>query len=177
MDKRINAIELARHLRLMLFDVDGILTDGTLYLGESGEVMKAFNALDGHGLKMLAGSGVEVGLLSSRQSKIVAMRAAELGIDLVCQGAADKSSEFLKMISSRGLSPAQAGYMGDDVIDLPVLTRCGFAASVSGAPEFVRSRAHFVPDAPGGRGAVREVCDFILRAQGKFDAAMMQYLK
>ena len=177
MDTRVKAMELARHICLMLFDVDGILTDGTLYLGESGEVMKAFNALDGHGLKMLAESGVEVGLLSSRRSKIVAMRAAELGIDLVCQGAADKSVEFLKMLNSRGLSPAQAGYMGDDVLDLPVLIRCGFAASVSGAPESVRSRVHFVPEAPGGRGAVREVCDFILRAQGKYDASMMQYLK
>jgi 3-deoxy-D-manno-octulosonate 8-phosphate phosphatase (KDO 8-P phosphatase) len=177
MDTQDKAIELARHIQLMLFDVDGILTDGTLYLGESGEVMKAFNALDGHGLKMLADSGVEVGLLSSRRSKIVAIRAAELGIVLVCQGAADKASEFLKMIGTRGLSPDQTGYMGDDVLDLPVLTRCGFAASVSGAPESVRSRAHFVPKAPGGRGAVREVCDFILRAQGKYDASLKQYLK
>ena len=170
-------IERARRVRLMLFDVDGVLTDGTLYLGEGGEIMKAFNALDGHGMKMLAESGVEVGLLSSRQSRIVANRAAELGIALVRQGAADKASEFGAILAARKIEAAQAGFMGDDVLDLPVLTRCGFAASVSGAPEAVRARAHFLPDSPGGRGAVREVCEFIMRAQNNFDAAMNRYLR
>lgn len=176
MQTRAQAIARAKQVRLMLFDVDGVLTDGTLYLGEGGEIMKAFNALDGHGMKMLAESGIEVGLLSSRQSPIVAMRAKELGIALICQGAADKAGEFNNMLAKRRIPAEQAGYMGDDVLDLPVLTRCGFAASVLGAPESVKAHSHFVPDAPGGRGAVREVCEFILQAQGKFDAAMARYL-
>lgn len=170
-------MERARGISLMLFDVDGVLTDGSLYLGEGGELMKVFNALDGHGMKMLAESGVEVGLLSSRQSKIVALRAAELGITLVCQGAKDKASEFADMLAQRGLRPEQAGFMGDDVLDLPVLLHCGFSASVPGAPESVRSRVHLLPASQGGRGAVREVCEFILRAQNKFDQAMARYLK
>ena len=127
-------------------------------------------------MKMLAESGVEVGLLSSRQSKIVAMRAAELDIKLVCQGAKDKAVEFADMLSKRGIRAEQTGYMGDDVLDLPVLLRCGFAASVAGAPESVKSRIHYLPTAPGGRGAVREVCEFILHAQGTYDAVMARYL-
>ena len=177
MEPMPQAIERARRIRLMLFDVDGVLTDGTLYMGEGGEIMKAFNALDGHGMKMLAESGVEVGLLSSRQSPIVAIRAAELGITLVHQGAADKADEFAAILAGRQIQAAQAGFMGDDVLDLPVLTRCGFAASVPDAPEAVRSRAHFLSGSPGGRGAVREVCEFILRAQNNFDAAMSRYLR
>jgi len=161
----------------MLFDVDGVLTDGTLYLGEDGEIMKAFNAQDGHGMKMLAASGIEVGLLSSRQSRIVAMRAAELGITLVRQGAADKAAEFSAILAERKIDAAQVGFMGDDVLDLPVLTRCGFAASVPQAPEAVRSRVHYLAELPGGGGAAREVCEFILRAQNNFDAAMKRYLR
>lgn len=171
------AIERARRIRLMLFDVDGVLTDGTLYIGEGGESMKAFNVRDGHGMKMLAASGVEVGLLSSRQSRIVAMRAAELGIALVRQGAADKAAEFAAILAERNIEAAQAGFMGDDVLDLPVLTRCGFAASVPEAPQAVKSRAHFLTGLQGGRGAAREVCEFILRAQNNFDAAMNGYLR
>lgn len=174
---KAQVIERARRIRLMLFDVDGVLTDGTLYVGQGGEIMKAFNALDGHGMKMLAESGVEVGLLSSRQSPIVAIRAAELGITLVHQGAADKAVEFAAILAARNIEAPQAGFMGDDVLDLPVLLRCGFAASVPDAPETVRSRVHFLPGSPGGRGAVREVCEFILRAQNNFDAAVQRYLR
>ena len=177
MESPANAIDRARRVRLMLFDVDGILTDGTLYMGEAGEIMKAFNALDGHGMKMLAESGVEVGLLSSRKSRIVATRAAELGISLVRQGASDKASEFAAILAEQGLIAAQAGFMGDDVLDLPVLLRCGFSASVPGAPDTVKSRVHYVASSGGGHGAVREVCEFLLRAQDNFDAAMGRYLR
>jgi len=171
------ASDRARQISLMLFDVDGILTDGTLYMGEQGEVMKAFNALDGHGMKMLAESGVEVGLLSSRKSSIVTVRAAELGIKLVCQGSSDKAVNFAALLDERNMLATQAGYMGDDVLDLPVLTRCGFAASVPNAPEAVRTRVHYTASLSGGRGAVREVCDFIMRAQGRYEAALLRYLK
>ena len=160
-----DAIERAARVRLMLFDVDGVLTDGTLYIGESGELMKAFNVRDGHGLKMLQASGVEVGLLSSRNSSIVIRRAAELGISLVLQGAIDKLAVFRSLLADRGLPAESSGYMGDDLVDLGVMSSCGFSAAVPEAAEAVRARAHYVSQAGGGRGAAREVCDLILAAQ------------
>ena len=161
----------AARVRLMLFDVDGTLTDGTLYIGEGGELMKAFNVRDGHGLKMLQESGVEVGLLSSRRSRMVESRAAELGIRLVVQGVSDKAAALGELIAQRALRPEQCGYMGDDLPDLAVMSMCGFSASVPDAPEAVRARAHYVSAAPGGRGAAREVCELILVAQGRLKQA------
>jgi 3-deoxy-D-manno-octulosonate 8-phosphate phosphatase (KDO 8-P phosphatase) len=130
-----------RELRLMIFDVDGVLTDGTLYLSDSGVEMKAFNVRDGHGLKMLKESGVQVALLSARRSRAVEMRAAELGITLVEQGAADKGASFDALLARVRIPSASAGYMGDDMVDLPVLVRCGFAASVPGHPADVERPA------------------------------------
>jgi 3-deoxy-D-manno-octulosonate 8-phosphate phosphatase (KDO 8-P phosphatase) len=161
-----------RELRLMIFDVDGVLTDGTLYLSDSGAEMKAFNVRDGHGLKMLRESGVELALLSARRSRVVELRAAELGITLVEQGAADKGAAFDALLARMRLSPAAAGYMGDDVVDLPVLVRCGFAASVPEASETVRRRVHHVTRAPGGHGAAREVCELIMQAQDTLERAI-----
>ena len=120
---RDELLERVRRLRLMIFDVDGVLTDGTLYLGDAGVEMKAFNVRDGHGLKMLKDSGVVVGILSARRSRAVDLRAAELGIELVEQGAADKGPAFDRIVSRMGFSPLDAGYMGDDVVDLPVFAR------------------------------------------------------
>lgn len=165
-----------RELRLMIFDVDGVLTDGTLYLGDSGAEMKAFNVRDGHGLKMLKESGVEVALLSARRSRAVELRAAELGIALVEQGAADKGAAFDALLARARFSSAAAGYMGDDVVDLPVLVRCGFAASVPEAPDTVRRRVHHVTRAPGGRGAAREVCELIMQAQDTLERAIARNL-
>jgi 3-deoxy-D-manno-octulosonate 8-phosphate phosphatase (KDO 8-P phosphatase) len=170
-----DAAERARRVKLMIFDVDGVLTDGTLYVNESGAEMKAFNAHDGHGLKMLMDSGVEVALLSGRRSRTVELRAAELGIATVEQGAADKRVTFERLLATRGISPASAGCMGDDLPDLPVLMRCGFAATVPSAPEALRSRAHYVTRANGGRGAAREICELIMQAQNTFDAAIARY--
>lgn len=169
-------VERARRLQLMLFDVDGILTDGRLYFGPAGEIMKAFHVRDGHGLKMLAESGVEIGLLTTRSSRMVDVRAAELGITLVHQGEGDKRAAFERLLAQRGLSLPQAGYMGDDVMDLPVLIRCGFAATVPDAPEAVRSRVQYVSSATGGQGAVREVCELLLAARGNLESALGAYL-
>jgi len=171
-----DAAARARRLRLMVFDVDGVLTDGSLYLSDSGAEMKAFHTLDGHGIKMLRESGVTVGLLTARRSRVVELRAEELGIDLVHQGAGDKARAFEAMIAGRGLAAAAAGYMGDDLVDLPVLVRCGFAATVASAPEAVRSRAHYVARAEAGRGAAREVCEFIMRSQDTLERAIAGYL-
>ena len=170
------ALERARGVRLMIFDVDGVLTDGTLLYGPGGEELKAFHAHDGHGLKMLAASGVACALLSGRRSAAVAQRAAELGIEDVLQGFEDKLGAFQELLKSRNLKPEQTGYMGDELVDLPVLTRCGFACAPREAPEAVRARVHYVAAAPAGRGAAREVCELVLRAQRKFEQALGKYL-
>jgi len=160
----------------MIFDVDGVLTDGTLLYGPSGEELKAFSAHDGHGIKMLAASGVACALLSGRQSAAVATRAAELGIATVLQGIEDKLAVFQELVKKKGLRPEQTGFMGDELVDLPVLMRCGLACAPREAPEAVRRRVHYVAAAAAGRGAVREVCELVMRAQRTFDAALGKYL-
>jgi 3-deoxy-D-manno-octulosonate 8-phosphate phosphatase (KDO 8-P phosphatase) len=172
-----DALERARRIRLMIFDVDGVLTDGTLWYGPAGEEWKAFHAFDGHGLKMLAGSGVACALLSGRRSPAVAARAAELGIADVLQGIDDKLAAFNEILKGKKLSAEQSGFMGDELVDLPVLTRCGFACAPGEAPAAVRSRVHYVAAAAAGRGAVREVCEVVMRAQGKLDQALQGYLR
>ncbi len=169
--------ERARRLRLMVFDVDGVLTDGTLWYGPSGEALKAFHAFDGHGLKLLAASGIACALLSGRESAAVAARAAELGIADVLQGIDDKLAAFQVLLRQKKLDPQQAGFMGDELVDLPVLTRCGLACAPREAPEAVRSRAHYVAVAPAGRGAAREVCELVMRAQGSLERAIQKYLR
>ena len=169
-------LERMRRVKLMIFDVNGVLTDGTLYYGDNGAELKAFNARDGHGIKMLQESGVEVAILSARRARAVDVRAAELGITLVEQGIADKGRAFDSLIVRAHALPESAGYMGDDLMDLPVLCRCGFAASVPEAPDSVRERVHHVTRAPGGRGAVREVCELIMRAQNTLAQAIARQL-
>jgi 3-deoxy-D-manno-octulosonate 8-phosphate phosphatase (KDO 8-P phosphatase) len=171
-----DALERARPLRLMAFDVDGVLTDGTLYYTDEGAELKAFHTLDGLGLKMLQAAGVELALISGRRSNAVAARAANLGVARLFQDVADKLSVFERIRGELGLEARACGFMGDDLPDLPVLTRCGFAATVPEAPDAVRACAHYVSRTPGGRGAAREVCDLILRAQGALDAAVARYL-
>jgi 3-deoxy-D-manno-octulosonate 8-phosphate phosphatase (KDO 8-P phosphatase) len=173
---RKQLIDRMRRVRLMVFDVDGVLTDGTLYYGDAGAELKAFNARDGHGLKMLKESGVEVAILSSRRSRAVDVRAAELGISLVEQGVSDKGRVFEDLVSRAQTSAEATGYMGDDLVDLPVLARCGFAVSVPEAPRPVRQRVHHVTRAAGGRGAVREVCELIMHAQDTLDEAIARHL-
>lgn len=173
---QISAAERARNLRLMAFDVDGVLTDGTLFVAAGGEEFKAFNILDGHGIRMLRASGMQLAILSGRDSAAVTRRAQELGIEHVQQGIAEKLPAFEALCARSGVKADQCGFVGDDYPDLPVLLRCGFAASVPGAPEAVRSRVHYVTRAAGGRGAVREVCEFVLDAQGKLDVALGKYL-
>ncbi len=171
-----DAFARAARVRLMIFDVDGILTDGSLHYGPDGEVVKTFNVLDGHGIKLLQASGVAAAIISARKSDTVARRAADLGILHLRQGVHDKRATFEQLLAQTGIEAAACGFIGDDVIDLPVLLRAGFAASVpNGHPE-VRARAHYITQAAGGRGAVRELCDFLLRAQGNYEAALAPYL-
>ena len=170
------ALERARRIRLMIFDVDGVLTDGVLWYGPGGEEWKAFHAFDGHGIKMLAASGVACAILSGRRSPAVAARAAELGIRDVLQGIDEKLGAFQALMKQHALAPEHAGYMGDELVDLPVLTRCGLACAPREAPEAVRSRVHYVAAAAAGRGAAREVCELVMRAQGTLDRALQGYL-
>jgi 3-deoxy-D-manno-octulosonate 8-phosphate phosphatase (KDO 8-P phosphatase) len=165
----------ARLVRLAIFDVDGVLTDGTVHLTARGEEMKAFNILDGLGLKMLAGSGVQLALLSGRKSPIVSLRARELGIVHVLQGIDDKLAAYRKLVAKLRLSAVQTAFMGDDLPDLPVLRRCGFALSVPNAPQLVREHAHYVTGAAGGRGAVREACELLMQAQGTLEPLLEAY--
>ena len=171
-----DALRRAKPLKLMIFDVDGVMTDGTLYFSARGEELKAFNIQDGLGIKLLRQSGVEVAIVSGRSSRAVALRAANLGIAHVFQGVEDKRAAYATLQKRLRVSDAQAGCMGDDLPDLPLMIRCGFAASVPAAPKSVRGRAHYVSRAQGGRGAVREVCELILRAQGTLKRAIDGHL-
>jgi 3-deoxy-D-manno-octulosonate 8-phosphate phosphatase (KDO 8-P phosphatase) len=157
----------ARLIHAAVFDVDGVMTDGRIYLGESGEEMKAFNVADGYGLRMLLEAGIEVAILSGRRARCVERRAAELGIRHVVQGAGDKLPAFLQLLDRLRLTARAAAYMGDDVPDLPVLQACGLAITVPDAPLRVRRVAQHIVTRRGGEGAVREACEFLLRLRAR----------
>lgn len=159
--------ESARAVRLAIFDVDGVLTDGTLYIGAQGETFKAFNILDGHGLRMLQAAGVATAILSGRESAAVRRRAGELAITEVIEGADDKVAAFEGLIAKLGVDARGCAFMGDDLPDLAVMQRCGLAVAVANAVDEVKAAAHYVTRASGGHGAVRELCDLLLRARGQ----------
>ena len=159
--------ERARRLRLAIFDVDGVMTDGTLYIGAQGELFKAFNILDGHGVKMLQAGGIATAIISGRASEAVSRRAAELGIAHVVQGCADKLAAFEKLRGELGVPAEACAFVGDDLPDLAVMQRCGLAVAVANAVEGVKRAAHYVTRAHGGRGAVREFSELVLAARGQ----------
>ncbi len=169
--------ERARAIRLAVFDVDGVLTDGRLYYSDSGEEMKAFHTLDGHGMKMLKASGVELAIISGRRSRSLELRAANLGVTLLYQGVEDKLAAFRDLLGKLRLEPAAAACMGDDVVDLPVMRNCGLAIAVAEAPLLVKRHAHYVTTRPAGRGAVREACELLMLAQGTLSSQLESYLK
>lgn len=164
-----------RPVKLLVLDVDGVMTDGSIIYTDEGVEIKAFNVRDGHGIKMLKRAGIDTAIITARSSKVVAHRAANLGIELVIQGAIDKAAAFDDLLAKTKLHPNQTAYAGDDVIDLPVMRRAGFSVAVADAVKEVRLSAHYVTTAPGGRGAVREMAELILKAQGKWEEAMRRY--
>ncbi|WP_034296000.1 HAD family hydrolase [Herbaspirillum sp. RV1423] len=171
------AIAKAAQVRLMIFDVDGVLTDGGLYYGADGEPVKRFNALDGHGIKMLQQyGGVATAIITARQSPIVLRRARDLGIAHVFQGVHDKRVAFAQLLEQTGVAACACGYLGDDVIDLPVMTKVGFTACVANGHHDVRQRVDYITEGCGGNGAAREICDFILTVQGHYETALAGYL-
>jgi len=162
-------------IRLVIFDVDGVLTDGSLYLGEKGEEYKAFYSRDGLGMKMLQDSGVKIAIITARNSPVVAHRMQALGIQQVLQGQADKLAAFQRLIAQLQLSCEQVAYVGDDINDIPVLIQVGLAIAVADAHFLTVTYAHWQTQAVGGRGAVREVCELIMEAQGTLLTQFNQY--
>ena len=168
----LTATERASRVKLMIFDVDGVLTDGSLLFTAQGDYMKSFNSMDGHGLKLLGEAGIRTAIITGRRSDIVLARAQELRISHIYQGVADKVAAFGELMREANVTAEQCGYMGDDWPDLGVLTRCGFAAAPANAHPDVIARAHWVSEARGGQGAAREVCDTLLRAQHRYEALL-----
>lgn len=164
-------------IKLLLLDVDGVLTDGRITYDSEGGESKSFDVKDGHGLKLLQRAGIRVGIITGRQSAIVARRAEELGIELVYQGAKDKSLPFNEIMQKLALAPEEIAYVGDDIVDLPVMRKVGFAATVADAVDDVKPFADMVTKLPGGRGAVREICEFILKESGRWPAVTHHYFE
>ena len=167
----------AKLIRMVAFDVDGVMTDGGLYYSDSGEEFKRFNSLDGHGLKMLRASGVEIALITGRTSRCVAARAENLGIVHVYQGVENKLETMVDLLNKLKLPRDAAAYMGDDVVDLTVMRHVGMAITVPDAPLLVREHSHYITQHNGGQGAVRETCEMIMSAQGTLDKQLYPYLQ
>ena len=165
-----------KNIRLIAFDVDGILTDGGLYITDSGEEFKRFNSLDGHGLKMLKASGVELAIITGRTSRCVELRAKNLGITRLYQCVEHKWGAMQSLLAELKLAPDAAGFMGDDVVDLPVMRRVGLSITVPNSPQLVRDHAHYLTQREGGHGAVRETCELIMSAQGTLENQLAVYL-
>ncbi|WP_265947694.1 KdsC family phosphatase [Dechloromonas sp. A34] len=166
----------ATRIKLVAFDIDGVMTDGGLHYTDDGGELKTFNVQDGLGLKFMQRAGIELAIVTGRTSGVVAARAADLGIEHVYQGVANKRAAVAGLLEKLGLHWHDCAFMGDDVIDLPVMTQCGLAIAPANARPIVKEYAHAITDAAGGHGAVREAIEFILVAQGKLDAAFAPYL-
>lgn len=171
-----DVIARAAKVRLLIFDVDGVLTDGSLYFGHDGREYKVFHSRDGLGMKMLRDCGVEIGVITARSSQAVAHRAANLGLEHVYQGHLEKSVAYAHLVAKLGLRHDEVSYVGDDVVDLPVMIQVGLAIAVADAHAEVIARAHWRTSHPGGRGAARDACELIMKARGAWDTAIAKYL-
>jgi 3-deoxy-D-manno-octulosonate 8-phosphate phosphatase (KDO 8-P phosphatase) len=169
-------LDKARKIELVIFDVDGVMTDGSLFMGDDGQEYKAFNSLDGHGMRMLQEGGINAAVITGRQSKVVEHRMHDLGISRVYQGYRDKIPAFEALMKDVGLTTEQVAYVGDDVVDLPIMTRVGFAIAVQDAHPYVKKHAHWITQNNGGQGAVRDVCELILEARGLLSQTLESYL-
>ncbi len=167
----------AKLIRLALFDVDGVLTDGSLYIDPKGEECKVFNIRDGHGIHMLLHYGIEVGVITGRSSKALEFRMQELQVQHVHQNCKDKFPVFQKLLTKLGLNKQQIAFVGDDIVDLQIMPHCGLAIAVANAHTFVKQHSHWQTSTKGGQGAVREVCELLLDAQGLLDKALSYNLR
>jgi len=166
----------AANIKLVAFDIDGVMTDGGLHYTDDGHELKTFNVQDGLGVVLLRRAGIKVAIITGRTSNVVNCRAKDLGVEHVFHGVGDKGAVSAQLLEQLGLQWSELAFMGDDLIDLPAMTRCGLAIAPANARPVVKERAHMVTDASGGKGAVREAIEFILAAQGKLDAAFAPYL-
>ncbi len=169
--------ERAKSIRLALFDVDGVLTDGNIYIDSNGAELKVFNTHDGHGIRMLQHNGIEVGVITGRRSKALEYRMQDLEIKHVYQGCKDKFIVFQELLSKLNLDAQQTAFVGDDIVDLQIMSRCGLAIAVANAHTFVKQHAHWETSARGGQGAVREVCELLLDAQDLLNKALAYNLR
>ncbi len=168
-------VEKIRKIKLLILDVDGVLTDGGIFYDDEGGETKRFDVKDGHGIKLAMRAGIDVAIVSARESSAVRYRAKNLGIELVYQGIRDKVRALEEIMEKKSLKPDEIAYVGDDLVDLPVIKRAGFSAAVNDAATDVKDRADYVTGRPGGRGAVREVVEVLLKSQDKWDGAIRQY--
>jgi 3-deoxy-D-manno-octulosonate 8-phosphate phosphatase (KDO 8-P phosphatase) len=175
MDSR--STEKARNVKLLILDVDGVLTDGRIVIDDRGVETKCFDVRDGHGIKLLKRADIEVAIITGRKSEVVSHRARELGIDSVYQNIHDKLEVYEAILDEKGLGDGDVGFVGDDIVDLPVLRRAGFSAVVADGMEELKPYADYVSRNRGGRGAVREISELILKAQGKWPQLMERYLR
>ena len=169
-------LEKASKIQLVIFDVDGVLTDGSLFYGDDGQEYKAFNSKDGHGMVMLRNSGLKIGIITGRTSNVVKIRMESLGIKHVYQGQKDKIPAYEQLKAELGLDDEQIAYVGDDIVDLPVMLRVGLSIAVADSHELVCEKADWTTRAAGGRGAAREVCELLMRGNGTYDEEMQRYL-
>lgn len=173
----LEVLERAQKVRLLILDVDGVLTDGRIVISSNGVETKAFDVRDGFGLVLARGAGLKIALITAERSSVIPHRAKQLKIDWVAQFARDKAKAFRRALSHFKVRPEAVAYVGDDLLDLPVLIQVGFSATVRDASEEVKRRVHYITKAPGGRGAVREVVELILRVQGRWEAIVKGYLE
>jgi 3-deoxy-D-manno-octulosonate 8-phosphate phosphatase (KDO 8-P phosphatase) len=168
--------ERFKNVKLLVLDVDGVMTDGGLTIGDDGQEYKTFHSHDGLGMKLLKATGVESAIITGRTSNVVKKRAETTGVAHFYQGAEDKLVAFNDLVKISNLQASQCAFLGDDVVDLPPMLKCGLALAVPDSPALVLKHAHYVTKKTGGRGAVREICELIMQAQGTFDAQMAQFL-
>ena len=161
-------LDKARNIRMLILDVDGVMTDGGILYTNDREELKYFHVKDGLGIRMLIQEGIKVLIISGRSSKAVEYRAEDLGIEEVHQGVRDKVAVFEEVLRRHKITANEVGYMGDDLVDIPLLSRVGFAVSVADAVKEVKERVDYITSLPGGKGAVREICDLILKAKGRW---------
>lgn len=170
-------MQKAAGVRLVIFDVDGVLTDGSLFLGDDGQEYKSFHSRDGHGMVTLLQTGVEIGIITGRSSEVVRRRMDSMGVRRVYQGHRDKIPPYQALKTELGLEDGQIAFVGDDVVDLPVMRRVGLAIAVQDAHPLVTRHAHWQTSHGGGRGAARDVCELIMEAQGTLDAMTQRFLE
>ena len=170
-------LDRAKAIKLVIFDVDGVMTDGGLTIGDDGQEYKTFNTQDGLGMKLLKASGIQLAIITGRTSNVVKQRSESTGVAHFYQGVDDKLAAFNDLITKLNITAEQTAFMGDDVVDMPPMLRCGLAVSVPAAPQSVKARAHYVTQKEGGRGAVRELCELIMQAQGTLEAQLAPFFK